>query len=150
MNILTSYDRSIHIRLWYLGMDYGNICHCIPSSHYSICNFRYSEVKKLKYESKISLDHFYTDSTIPWSSSLSFLGAKTKSIMITLTSLLFIGNIFRFLFGILWAILIVYTLLDLFRSNKPTNTKLLWLIVILIAPILGSIIYFVAGRTNRI
>ncbi|OYY05414.1 MAG: hypothetical protein B7Y76_01140 [Sphingobacteriia bacterium 35-40-5] len=46
--------------------------------------------------------------------------------------------------------LIVYTLLDLFRSNKPTNTKLLWLIVILIAPILGSIIYFVVGRTNRI
>ena len=131
-------------------MDYGNICHSIPSSHYSICNFRYSEVQKLKYESKISLDHFYTDSTIPGSSSLSFLGTKTKSIMITLTSLLFIGNIFRFLFGILWAILIVYTLLDLFRSNKPTNTKLLWLIVILIAPILGSIIYFVVGRTNRI
>jgi len=70
--------------------------------------------------------------------------------MIILTSLLFIGNIFRFLFGILWAILIVYTLLDLFRSNKPTNTKLLWLIVILIAPILGSIIYFVVGKTNRI
>lgn len=133
-----------------MGMDYGNICHSIPSSNYSICNFRYSEVKKFKYKSKISLDHFYSDSTIPGSSSLSFLGTKTKSIMITLTSLLFIGNIFRFLFGILWAILIVYTLLDLFRSNKPTNTKLLWLIVILIAPILGSIIYFVVGRTNRI
>ncbi|MDP3467612.1 MAG: PLDc N-terminal domain-containing protein [Daejeonella sp.] len=70
--------------------------------------------------------------------------------MITLLSLLFIGGFFRFLLGILWAILIIYTLLDLFRSNKPTNTKLLWLIVILIAPILGSIIYFVVGRTNRI
>jgi len=133
-----------------LGMDYGNYCHSIAYSHYSICNFRYSEVKKFKYESKISLDYFYTDSTLSGSSCLFILGTKTKSIMITLTSLLFIGNIFRFLFGILWAILIVYTLLDLFRSNKPTNTKLLWLIVILIAPILGSIIYFVVGRTNRI
>ena len=131
-------------------MGYGHIRHCFPSSHYSICNFRYAEVKKFKYGSKISLDNFYTGCTLSGSSSLSILGTKTKSIMITLTSLLFIGNIFRFLFGILWAILIVYTLLDLFRSNKPTNTKLLWLIVILIAPILGSIIYFVVGRTNRI
>jgi len=70
--------------------------------------------------------------------------------MITLLTLLFIGNIFRFLFGILWAILVFYTLLDLLKSNKPTNTKLLWLIVILIAPIFGSIIYLVLGRTNRI
>jgi hypothetical protein len=70
--------------------------------------------------------------------------------MITLITLLFIGNIFRFLFGILWAILVIYTLIDLLKSNKPTNTKLLWLILILIAPILGSIIYFVLGKTNRI
>jgi uncharacterized membrane protein len=70
--------------------------------------------------------------------------------MITVITLLFIGNIFRFLFGILWAILVVYTLLDLLKSNKPTNTKLLWLIVILIAPIFGSIIYLLLGRTNRI
>lgn len=70
--------------------------------------------------------------------------------MITLITLLFIGGIFRFLFGILWAILVIYTLLDLLKSNKPTNTKLLWLIVILIAPIFGSIIYLVLGRSNRI
>jgi hypothetical protein len=70
--------------------------------------------------------------------------------MITLITLLFIGNIFRFLFGILWAILVIYTLIDLLKSSKPTNTKLLWLILILIAPILGSIIYFVLGKTNRI
>jgi hypothetical protein len=70
--------------------------------------------------------------------------------MITLITLLFIGNILRFLFGILWAILVIYTLIDLLKSNKPTNTKLLWLILILIAPILGSIIYFVLGKTNRI
>jgi hypothetical protein len=70
--------------------------------------------------------------------------------MITLLTLLFIGNIFRFLFGILWAILVIYTLIDLLKSNMPTNTKLLWLILILIAPILGSIIYFVLGKTNRI
>jgi hypothetical protein len=53
--------------------------------------------------------------------------------MSTLIIILFIGGLFRFLMGILWFVLIVYTLMDLLRSNLPTNTKLLWLIVILIA-----------------
>ena len=70
--------------------------------------------------------------------------------MSILSTLLFIGGFFRLIFGILWVVLIVYTLMDLLKSDKPTNTKLLWLIVILIAPILGSVLYFVLGRTNRI
>ncbi|NQV74552.1 MAG: PLDc N-terminal domain-containing protein [Bacteroidetes bacterium] len=52
--------------------------------------------------------------------------------------------------GIVWFVLIVYTLMDLLRSNLPTNTKLLWLIIILIAPFLGSIIYLIAGRNKQI
>lgn len=70
--------------------------------------------------------------------------------MSTLTIILFLGGLFRFLMGILWFVLIVYTLMDLLKSNLPTNTKLLWLIVILIAPILGSIIYLIAGRNKQI
>jgi hypothetical protein len=70
--------------------------------------------------------------------------------MSTLIIILFIGGLFRFLMGILWFVLIVYTLMDLLRSNLPTNTKLLWLIVILIAPFLGSIIYLIAGRNKQI
>ena len=70
--------------------------------------------------------------------------------MSTLIIILFIGGILRFLMGILWFVLIVHTLMDLLRSNLPTNTKLLWLIVILIAPILGSIIYLIAGRNKQI
>ncbi len=70
--------------------------------------------------------------------------------MIVLVTLLFIDGVFRLIFGILWIVLIVYTLMDLLKSNKPTNTKLLWLIVILIAPILGSVLYFILGKTDRI
>jgi len=70
--------------------------------------------------------------------------------MSTLIIILFIGGILRFLMGILWFVLIVYTLMDLLRGNLPTNTKLLWLIVILIAPFLGSIIYLLAGRNKQI
>ena len=68
--------------------------------------------------------------------------------MILLT-LLFIGGLFRFIFGVIWFILIVITLMDLFKSNLPTNTKLLWLIVILIAPVLGSLIYLIWGKNQR-
>jgi TctA family transporter len=63
--------------------------------------------------------------------------------------LLFVGGVLRFLIGIIWFILIVVTLMDLLKSRIPTNTKLLWLIVILLAPVLGSIIYLLVGRNNK-
>ena len=66
-----------------------------------------------------------------------------------LLTLLFIGGLFRFIFGVIWFILIVITLMDLFKSNLPTKTKLLWLIVILIAPVLGSLIYLLWGKNQR-
>ena len=69
----------------------------------------------------------------------------------TLSALfLFIGGLFRFIFGLLWFILIVVALLDLFKSSLPVNTKLLWLIVILIAPVLGSLVYLLWGKYQRI
>ncbi|NEU08968.1 hypothetical protein GZH53_11650 [Flavihumibacter sp. R14] len=70
--------------------------------------------------------------------------------MITLTILLFFGGFFRFIFGVIWVILIVVTLLDLFKSVLPTNTKLLWLIIILVAPIFGSLIYLYWGKYQKI
>jgi hypothetical protein len=69
--------------------------------------------------------------------------------MSTLLILLFIGGVIRFLIGIIWFVLIIFTLIDLLKSQLPTNTKLLWLIIILLAPILGSIIYLVVGRNNK-
>lgn len=69
--------------------------------------------------------------------------------MVTITTILFIGGLFRFIFGLIWFVLIVVTLLDLFKSFLPTNTKLLWLIVILIAPVLGCLIYLLWGKNQR-
>jgi len=70
--------------------------------------------------------------------------------MIIATSFLFLSGLIRFVFGIIWIVLLVYTLMDLFKSNLATNTKLLWLIVILIAPLLGSFLYLWIGRNNRV
>ena len=70
--------------------------------------------------------------------------------IITLAIFLFMGGLLRFIFGVIWAILIIVALMDLFTSPLPTNTKLLWLIVILIAPVLGCLIYLVWGRKKKL
>jgi hypothetical protein len=69
--------------------------------------------------------------------------------MITLATLLFIGGLFRLIFGIIWIVLLAITLMDLFKSSLPINTKLLWLIVILIAPVFGSLVYLLWGKYQR-
>jgi len=46
--------------------------------------------------------------------------------------------------------MIAAALLQIFRSTMPTNTKLLWLIVILIAPFIGPLIWFAVGRNSAL
>lgn len=70
--------------------------------------------------------------------------------MTTLTILLYFSGFFQFIFGVIWIILVVAALLDLFKTDLPINTKLLWLIVILVAPIFGSLIYLYWGKYQRI
>lgn len=49
-----------------------------------------------------------------------------------------------------YAALIAVALTQVFNSTMPTNTKLLWLIVILIAPFIGSLIWFAIGRNSAL
>lgn len=49
-----------------------------------------------------------------------------------------------------YATLIVVALTQVFSSTMPTNTKLLWLIVILIVPFLGPLIWFSVGRNSAL
>lgn len=70
--------------------------------------------------------------------------------MITLAILLYFSGFFQFIFGVIWIILVVAALLDLFKSVLPTNTKLLWLIIILVAPIFGSLLYLYWGKNQKI
>ncbi len=69
--------------------------------------------------------------------------------MTTPDQLLFIGSALNAILGLFWLLLLIYTLWDLFNRSLPINTKLLWLIVILIAPVLGSLIYLLWGRQGR-
>lgn len=51
--------------------------------------------------------------------------------------------------GIAALALLVYALVDLFRQPMDTPIRLLWVLVILFFPFIGSLIYLIAGRSTR-
>lgn len=46
--------------------------------------------------------------------------------------------------SILWFVLWIVAIVDCVRSNNPN--KVVWIIVIILLPFLGSILYFLLGR----
>lgn len=50
---------------------------------------------------------------------------------------------------VLQFILLVVSLIDLFRRSETNGPKWVWLLVIVFINILGPIIYFLWGRTRR-
>jgi hypothetical protein len=53
---------------------------------------------------------------------------------------------FRFLISAAYLALIVYAIIDLINSNRSTEQKLIWILVILLFPMLGAILYLLASR----
>jgi hypothetical protein len=52
--------------------------------------------------------------------------------------------------SILWLALIIYTIKGIFeRDDMEQNTKLLWTILIIVAPVFGLVIYYVFGDNRR-
>ncbi len=50
--------------------------------------------------------------------------------------------------GILIAVLDIVALFDVLFSIRPAIEKLLWVIVILLLPVLGLLLYFLFGRSR--
>ena len=60
-----------------------------------------------------------------------------------------VSGVFGLVFFIIEFILIVYALLDIFKNpNFTLNTKLLWVLIIVLIPILGSLLYIFWGRNQ--
>lgn len=60
-----------------------------------------------------------------------------------------ISGVFGLIFFVAYLILFLYALLDIFKNpNLNQTTKLLWILIILVAPILGSLIYIFWGRNQ--
>ncbi|MBK0379584.1 PLD nuclease N-terminal domain-containing protein [Mucilaginibacter segetis] len=51
---------------------------------------------------------------------------------------------------IAYPIMVIFCLIDIIRSDfKDQNTKLLWIVIVLLAPFLGSILYLTIGRNSK-
>jgi hypothetical protein len=53
---------------------------------------------------------------------------------------------FRFIFPLLYLALIVYAVIDLLNSNRSSEQKLIWGLVIILFPLAGAIIYLLVSR----
>jgi hypothetical protein len=53
-----------------------------------------------------------------------------------------IGGTFGLIFLIIWALLSVYSLFNVLRNKKMNGgAKILWVVIIIVVPILGSLTY---------
>ncbi|MDD2679314.1 MAG: PLDc N-terminal domain-containing protein [Candidatus Omnitrophica bacterium] len=50
------------------------------------------------------------------------------------------------LLGLVVLVLDIVAIVDLMKSAKETGKKILWVILILILPLIGMILYFLLGR----
>lgn len=48
--------------------------------------------------------------------------------------------------GLVVLILDIIAIIDLFKGQKPTGQKVLWVILILVLPLIGMIAYFLMGK----
>jgi hypothetical protein len=52
----------------------------------------------------------------------------------------------NYILSILWFVLWIVAMVDCVKSSNPN--KVVWIILIILLPFLGSILYFLVGRTN--
>ncbi|PZX57919.1 phospholipase D-like protein [Algoriphagus chordae] len=62
------------------------------------------------------------------------------------------GSIIIFLlFGLVYGILWIYCLVDILRSDfKDSNMKIIWIVVILFAQLIGPLVYLAMGKSTKI
>jgi len=52
------------------------------------------------------------------------------------------------IFGLVILVLDILAIIEIFKSSKDATHKLLWTLLILLAPVVGLIIYWIFGRGN--
>ena len=61
------------------------------------------------------------------------------------------GSIFLVLFIVLFIVLLpLLALISVLTNEFKGNEKLVWVLLIIFLPFLGSLLYFLIGRSNRI
>jgi hypothetical protein len=49
------------------------------------------------------------------------------------------------LFGLIWLVLTIYAMVKIVQSGAGTGSKVLWIVVILLLPVLGLILWALLG-----
>jgi len=44
----------------------------------------------------------------------------------------------------------IFAFIDILKNEFTGNNKLIWVLVVLLAPVIGSIVYFAIGRNQKI
>ena len=52
----------------------------------------------------------------------------------------------RSLFGLVILVLDIVAIVDIVKSPKDTGKKILWILLVVFLPLIGMVIYFLAGR----
>lgn len=70
---------------------------------------------------------------------------------ITILSLSVIHLIIVFIFILLPSIFWIIALIDILKSDfRDTNGKIIWALVVIFLPVVGSILYFLIGKSQKI
>ena len=70
---------------------------------------------------------------------------------ITILSLSVIHLIIVFIFILLPSIFWIIALIDILKSDfRETNDKIIWALVVIFLPVIGSILYFLIGKSQKI
>ena len=51
--------------------------------------------------------------------------------------------------GIIFAIALVWALINIMTSDEQTGTKFVWFLIILFVPVIGFIVWFFAGPRSK-
>lgn len=65
-------------------------------------------------------------------------------------SIIGIGEMVVILFILLPVILLVISLTDILKHDFEGNNKIVWVFVVAVLPVIGSILYFAIGRGQKI
>lgn len=53
-------------------------------------------------------------------------------------------------FGIFFFIIWIYAIVDIAKNKFTSNDKIVWLLLVILLPCIGTILYFLIGRKNII
>lgn len=67
-----------------------------------------------------------------------------------MTDFFYMGIPFIFLFILIIVLLPLVVLFDILRSEFRDNNKIVWVLVVIFFPIIGSVLYFIIGKDQKI